>query len=672
MVRDDDFDRRRARQDYAFDAGIDRPRTPGKETLVDAQLNRFNETPSAPGKRTLASVVDTWTQGVAEGPDPVAETEFQVRKAREIIAKLRNDVSATDRRALKADLRCHLDNAKSAGARAFARPDGREVAESMLALVAEAEPILSAASAGNANAEHDASDTEAVARRGVEGPGQQLPHYDTVQRLFGSHDLSNVRAHVGSAAADASRQLEAQAYARGNDVAFAADPSLHLVAHEAAHVIQQRAGVAFKNSEPGDAFEQHADAVADTVVRGQSAEPLLSAMAGTGATASPSRAAIQRKTGDAAQAAAFAPSKEFARYLQIHAVDLGQAIARKLAETVWPDPTEETPFTRDGERRFSARLSALMRDRLDQADELAMMLYPGNALERFQQYVVAPGQLNNLAYKGFGEPLAQLVELAAKQSLLKRVGPRYAQALSQMVRLPSADDIIAGHPIDPIVATALCEPGILEANVATVKDVGPPKLHNVEAHWLGRQNAELWNFVQATPASATTEEVAAALWADPKKSTMAFAVEKFGDLFRVVPSYARQVLTARYPGEPVGTSDVDASRAKQMVALAKSGLREGDASAAQFAHEGQTKPVSAEQIANIESHVGMLLDRIAAQLASVAMDKLIQPAYAAQKARARVLATADAPTRSHWLPVLSFQHTQLLSVSSQLSSAVQA
>jgi hypothetical protein len=53
--------------------------------------------------------------------------------------------------------------------------------------------------------------------------------------------------------------------------------------------VQQRAGVALKGDidQSGDEYEQHADAVADAVVRGDSAEPLLDRMAGRGASASP-------------------------------------------------------------------------------------------------------------------------------------------------------------------------------------------------------------------------------------------------------------------------------------------------------------------------------------------------------------------------------------------------
>jgi hypothetical protein len=67
-------------------------------------------------------------------------------------------------------------------------------------------------------------------------------------------------------------------------VAFAESPTLHTAAHEAAHVIQQRAGAATAQNagRAGDQFERHADRVADTVVAGQSAEAALDEMASAG------------------------------------------------------------------------------------------------------------------------------------------------------------------------------------------------------------------------------------------------------------------------------------------------------------------------------------------------------------------------------------------------------
>lgn len=83
----------------------------------------------------------------------------------------------------------------------------------------------------------------------------------------------------------------------GSHVAFASPtPSLRLPAHEAAHVVQQRAGVQLAGGigRPDDAYERHADELADAVVRGQSAEGILDrAGGGTRVVASPA-AAIQR------------------------------------------------------------------------------------------------------------------------------------------------------------------------------------------------------------------------------------------------------------------------------------------------------------------------------------------------------------------------------------------
>jgi len=119
-----------------------------------------------------------------------------------------------------------------------------------------------------------------VAARGVAGAGAPLPHLDAIQRSFGDHDVSAVRAHVGGDAAVAAQAIGATAYATGVDVAFAAAPDLHLAAHEAAHVVQQRAGVHLRGGvgTAGDAYEQHADAVADRVVAGLPATDLLAAL----------------------------------------------------------------------------------------------------------------------------------------------------------------------------------------------------------------------------------------------------------------------------------------------------------------------------------------------------------------------------------------------------------
>jgi hypothetical protein len=127
----------------------------------------------------------------------------------------------------------------------------------------------------------DPGAVKAAAARGTSGPAGTLPHVDRIQQLFGRHDVSQVRAYVGGSAAEGAGAMGAQAFATGDQVAFAGSPDLHTAAHEAAHVVQQRGGVQLKGGvgQQGDPYEQHADAVADMIVQGKSAEGLLDAYA---------------------------------------------------------------------------------------------------------------------------------------------------------------------------------------------------------------------------------------------------------------------------------------------------------------------------------------------------------------------------------------------------------
>jgi hypothetical protein len=137
------------------------------------------------------------------------------------------------------------------------------------------------------------ADTPRVARAGVRGSGGRLPYFETIQRAFGRHDIGHVQSYMGPAASSACRSIGARAYTTGNRVAFDGPPSLHTAAHEAAHAIQQHAGVQLEGGvgRAGDRYEQEADAVADAVVRGASAEALLDARTPTASASSTSSSA---------------------------------------------------------------------------------------------------------------------------------------------------------------------------------------------------------------------------------------------------------------------------------------------------------------------------------------------------------------------------------------------
>ncbi len=199
---------------------------------------------------------------------------------------------------------------KGARAREARRPSPPRAAS----LAPATDPEPAAAETGSVEtAAHGTQDPAAdhvvTAARGVASGGSAFPHFALIQKSFGRHDISGVQAHLDGAAADASRDLGARGYAMGNAVAFNGAPDLHTAAHEAAHVVQQRAGVALKGDidQQGDVHEQHADRIADAVVRGESAEPLLDGIAGGNA---PARAVVQRKAGQTGTAAQAAPEQE--------------------------------------------------------------------------------------------------------------------------------------------------------------------------------------------------------------------------------------------------------------------------------------------------------------------------------------------------------------------------
>ncbi len=122
----------------------------------------------------------------------------------------------------------------------------------------------------------------AAARRGAAGAGGTLPYFNLIQRAFGRHDISHIRAHLDGSARAAATELGEEAYAFGHHIVFSGYPDLHTAAHEAAHVIQQAAGVSLPTGfgEEDDAYEVHANAVADLVVNGESAEALLDQFSG--------------------------------------------------------------------------------------------------------------------------------------------------------------------------------------------------------------------------------------------------------------------------------------------------------------------------------------------------------------------------------------------------------
>jgi hypothetical protein len=176
-------------------------------------------------------------------------------------------------------------------------PVGSRVAQRVLArdradaLTPEAVLHLQRA-AGNAGVGALLDEQQAVTK--VAGGGGQPLDPDVRQRMesrFGA-DFSSVRVHTGSEAAQAARAVQAHAYTVGDDVVFgdgAYQPGTpageRTLAHELAHVLQQRAGpvdgtdtgAGFRLSSPDDRFERAAEETADRVVAGAPAGDVAAA-----------------------------------------------------------------------------------------------------------------------------------------------------------------------------------------------------------------------------------------------------------------------------------------------------------------------------------------------------------------------------------------------------------
>jgi len=115
-----------------------------------------------------------------------------------------------------------------------------------------------------------------VPKRDSKAPGQPLaPHIKEAIENSLSVDLDSVRLHAGTDAENAAGALSARAFTFGSDIVLGKreHPSdLGLIAHEAAHVIQQQAGPTLQkwSADRSDRCEREADRAAFAVQRGES------------------------------------------------------------------------------------------------------------------------------------------------------------------------------------------------------------------------------------------------------------------------------------------------------------------------------------------------------------------------------------------------------------------
>lgn len=163
------------------------------------------------------------------------------------------------------------------------------------------------------------------------GGGSRLPDptRQGMEARFGQ-SFADVRIHTGGAAADSARHVDASAYTVGNEIVFAegrydpaSAPGQRTLAHELAHVVQQRSGPVdgsdlgggVRVSHPSDRFERAAEHTASRVAGGEA----------VGSTASAPRAAVAQREMEETE------EKD----------EVAGAVAQRQAEAAGEEPLEE-------------------------------------------------------------------------------------------------------------------------------------------------------------------------------------------------------------------------------------------------------------------------------------------------------------------------------------------
>jgi hypothetical protein len=244
------------------------------------------------------------------------------------------------------------------------------------------------------------------------------------------------------------------------------------------------------------------------------------------------------------------------KYLRLHGNAIARSVFAKLQDSAWRQPGPDLPWTGHGQVLFlHAIIEQLERAVGDFSNpaQLQRLLYPNNPQLAFETYalplITADKHQGWKAWsENFGEAMGYLFESALFASM-KRMGPRFRDALVRLAgKAVHGKDLIASHPLDPYVGNALLTGGLfnmVDLEVST-KEQPLQQLHDVTVQWLGESEPTLWNYVRATPATATAEDVAATLYHDKARSTEAFALSKQGDVFRIEVEHARQLVPKKW------------------------------------------------------------------------------------------------------------------------------
>jgi hypothetical protein len=426
------------------------------------------------------------------------------------------------------------------------------------------------------------------AAAGAATPAQDLPHRPELEAAFG-RDLSFVRAHVGGDAEASARDIGAEAYARGDDVVLSAGSSKHTVAHEVAHVLQQRGGevqLAGGVGAVGDRYERQADDIADAVVRGESVAHVLPGgdVRGDQVQRAPASALAHddfERTMDNRVYQATKAGQQLAAPAYLHANmrdvrrDVGSFLLARpigpgnpqlaftegrqafLSELATPLQTDDESASIELLQRWIAPtdLNALVdrnRPILDDGATMETMLESKGMLARdrsqlrYDKGAKGPPHWSPTVGTALGSELEpRLIESMARVAArLVALTDERRRAAAERDEAPAdvrALEIPASHPLDRAVAKGFLpegRPATVEVTAGALK-VEPGALLAYrkvkQVAWQGATGGP-WNAIRAIePADANAEEMARHLWEDRAE---AYRLRRVGALFFLAPDDA--------------------------------------------------------------------------------------------------------------------------------------
>ena len=562
--------------------------------------------------------------------------------------------------------------------------------------------------------------THAAAAQGVGKATGVLPHLARIQRAFGRHDVTDIRVEVGGAAAEAAGAIGAEAYAAGNRIAFAAPPDLHTAAHEAAHVVQQRAGITVPGGvgTAGDGHERHADRVADAVVAGRSAEAILDEVAPGAAARTIATPAVQRKEAEEPKPVKVPAGKYVTapRYVKGHAREIAAVIhAHLTSAAIGPGHPRLAWHDLD---KFNAELWKQL-DRLlgrfADPEAFRSVLIPNDPYELIDEMrpiagyekpigtdPLYGGKAGLITYRpSIALAVAQLFEGAIVRSL-GRIAPRWLAEADLAAGGPgrahgkglsiTTTNLAMSHHMDRAVVPALLVPGVLDVRAATKDEAKqraddaahgraaptapPPGRRKLEVEWQGPKNRLMWNWLRVkSPADATAEEVAAHVfefaasnYGETNGSFLAYGLTAAPPFFALPGTWARRIPEMNAFAPAAADKDTTAHEHNLVLASApvtdELALIEAGRHPKEPADKGKAAP-PAPTLAD----VGTLIDDISIQAnlvkARLAPWKLTAPVDKTLQFLGRKLAELHAPADlARWAPVLEHQKGVMATIGS--------